>query len=688
MLISLTSIRSAPLIALFWFFLSGGLPAHAETSGALNLMPVPASVTETAGKLRLEKTFSVSLREKEGARLEASATRFLRRLDGRVGMFFSNPVPQQNNPRATLIIETERPGRLQLGEDESYSLTVQDHQIKLSAPTDLGAMHGLETLLQLLSADEQGYYFPAVRIHDQPRFPWRGLMLDVARHFLPMDVIKHNIDGMAAVKLNVLHLHLTDNQGFRIESKVFPKLQQTSGEYFTQTQIREIVAYAGERGIRVVPEFDLPAHATALLAAYPELGSKPGPYVLEPMFGIFDPVLDPTRDENYRFLETLFAELLPLFPDQYVHIGGDENARGTDWHESASIQAFMKGRDIRDNHALQAYFNQRLLKILSGMNRKMIGWEEILHPDLPKDAAVQIWIGKASLFRAAHAGYSALLSDGFYIDLMHPASEHYLVDPVFPEGKDLSKADLQRILGGEATMWTELTSAQNVDSRIWPRTAAIAERLWSKAEVRDVDDMYRRLDITSVRLEELGLTHLTSRQVIMRNLAGGTTNTHALEVLIDVIEPLKDYSRNTNDTRYSVTSPLTLIADAANADARGARLFRKGVERYLADHSRENLENLRASLDLWVGNDAEIQKLIRISPNLKEIAVLSANLKHVSQIALSVLDNRVTVDAEYFHQFEAGLKSMRLPGGQTTLQVIDPIEKLVRQRYQENGGAP
>ena len=442
------------------------------------------------------------------------------RLSGRTGITFTSP-PANDNGQATLLIDCAGPGRTipAVDEDETYQLDVSDRQARLTAPTVVGVLRGLETFLQLVSADAAGFYLPAVEIRDQPRFRWRGLLIDVARHYQPIEVLKRNLDAMAAVKLNVFHWHLTENQGFRIESRKFPKLHQmgSDGLYYTQEQAREIVAYAAERGIRVVPEFDMPGHSTAWLVGYPELASLPGPYEIERRAGIFDPTLDPTREEVYKFLDPFIGEMAALFPDAYLHIGGDEN-EGKQWDRNPQIQAFMKEKGLKDNHALQAYFNQRLLKILQKHKKKMIGWDEILQPDLPRDVVIQSWRGPAALAEAAKKGYDGILSNGYYIDLMYPASQHYLADPI-PANSTLTPEEAKHILGGEATMWGEYVSPETIDSRIWPRTAAIAERLWSRADVTDIDDMYRRLAAVSIQLEELGLTHERNRQVLLRRLS-------------------------------------------------------------------------------------------------------------------------------------------------------------------------
>ena len=301
----------------------------------------------------------------------------------------------------------------ELGEDESYRLDVTSSGARLNAPTTLGVMRGLQTFLQLEQTTSAGFAVPAVSIEDNPRFPWRGLMIDVGRHFIPLDVLKRNLDGMAAVKLNVFHWHLSENQGFRIESKKFPKLQGmgSDGLYYTQDEVRDLIAYARERGIRVVPEFDMPGHATAWFVGYPELASGAGPYQIERQWGVFDPAMDPTREETYKFLDTFIGEMAALFPDQFFHIGGDE-VNGKEWDANPKIQAFMRAHGLKDNNDLQAYFNQRVQKIVAKHGKTMLGWDEILRPDLPKSIVIQSWRGPDSLAEAAKQGYRGLLSSG------------------------------------------------------------------------------------------------------------------------------------------------------------------------------------------------------------------------------------------------------------------------------------
>jgi hexosaminidase len=672
----------------------------------LNLMPVPASLKRIDGAYRLTKEFTLNIKDGADRRLYDAANTFLRRLDGRTGLFFPQGVISKEIPQTVekpiLTISPQRTGKIALYEDESYNLTVTQNNITLDAVTDIGAMRGLETLLQLLDSDDNGYYFPCVEIKDQPRFPWRGLMIDASRHFMPMDVLKRNIDAMAAVKMNVLHFHLCDNQGWRIESKVYPKLQQlaSDGQYYTQIQIKEIIQYAADRGIRVMPEFDVPGHATALLVAYPELGSAPGPYVMERNAGIFDPVLDPTNEQTYVFLDKLFTEMAALFPDPYFHIGGDEN-NGVHWKSNPKIQAFMQKNNMKTTMDLQTYFNNRILKTLQRQNKKMMGWEEILTETISKDAIIHSWLGKESLFKAASRGYQTLLSNGYYIDLLLPASEHYKADPLPPVSEwtekekkyPLTPEQEKLILGGEATMWAELVTPMTVDSRIWPRTAAIAERLWSPGTVKDEDDMYRRLEVTSFRLEELGLTHIKNRDVFLRNIANGG-DIASLRILCNVIEPYKTYTRNNGGLMYKSYSPYTLMADAASADAKDARIFRGLVKRYTANPTKEDLEEIKKWLTIWRDNHTEFLKVMNGSPVLKQLEKLSSNLSDVSTLGLEAAD-KSSSDESWYNEKTAIVKAIRdssiaksrsdktFEDGRCEIMILDAIQSLVDNTNKE-----
>ena len=338
------------LILLFLFTLALSVQVLAQGNKLIKLMPVPAKFEVMDAKFRVDKNFGISVTGKPDMRIYPYASRALRRLSGRTGLFFRQDMitPACDEDTLQMNISIKKAGKVILGENESYSINISDNKVSLSAETEIGAMRGLETLLQLLSVDESGYYFPSIRIEDRPRFNWRGIMIDVARHFMPVDVIKRNIDAMAAVKMNVLHLHLSDNQGVRVESKLFPKLQQlaSDGDFYTQEQIKDIVAYADARGLRVIPEFDIPWHTTAWFAAYPELASAPGPIKIERRWGVFDPVFNPAIEATYSFFDKFFGEMAVLFPDEYFHIGGDEGTN-KEWNANKDIQDFMQAeKDI------------------------------------------------------------------------------------------------------------------------------------------------------------------------------------------------------------------------------------------------------------------------------------------------------------------------------------------------------
>src|SRR6266496_968730 len=487
------------------FQVTSQVSAEESTAASPSLMPWPASIqASSGGALLISPSFTVIAKNSPDPRLPSVAEIFLSDLRRHTGTLQLNFNVASGSESGQLEIQSGAASKKpqQLGEDESYSLTVTSSKAELKAPTTLGVMRGLQTFLQLVQVSPQGFAVPVITIEDKPRFAWRGLMIDSSRHFMPVEVIKRNLDAMAAVKLNVFHWHLSDNQGFRVESKRFPKLQElgSDGLYYTQDQIRDIVAYAHDRGIRVVPEFDMPGHCTAWFVGYPELASGPGPYSIGRQFGVFDPAMDPTRESTYKFLDKFIAEMTKLFPDQFFHIGGDE-VNGKQWDSNPKIQAFMHAHGLKNNADLQAYFNKRLQKIVARNGKVMEGWDEILRPELPKEIVIQSWRGQKSLADAAQQGYRGILSSGYYLDLINPTSAHYAVDPFTGPTGSLSDADKQKILGGEACMWSEYVSAENVDSRIWPRMAAIAERLWSPKEIMDVDSMYARMEAVSRMLE-------------------------------------------------------------------------------------------------------------------------------------------------------------------------------------------
>jgi hexosaminidase len=648
-----------------------------------NLMPVPASITFTNERLPIDESFKVAIRGHSDARLQAAVARFVKRLEGRTVLSLA-PGLAVDDQLTTLIVHCEGPGLGKdvpvLHENESYRIDVTSRQALLSAPTVVGAIRGLETVLQLVESDRRGYFLSGLKLSDQPRFAWRGLMIDVARHFEPIEVLKRNLDAMAAVKLNVFHWHLSEDQGFRVESKKFPKLHQlgSDGNYYTQEQIKDVIAYARDRGIRVVPEFDIPGHSTSWLVGYPELGSAPGPYTIERRPGIFEPALDPTREEVYKFLDGFLSEMAALFPDAYMHIGGDEN-EGKQWDRNPAIQAYMKAKGIKDNHALQAYFNTRLLKILQKNNKKMIGWDEILQPELPKDVAIHSWRGTAALAEAARKGYDGILSNGYYIDLIFPASQHYAADPL-PADSTLTPEEAKHVLGGEATMWAEWVTHETIDSRIWPRTAAIAERLWSPRHVTDASDMYRRLAVISLQLEELGLTHKRNQDMMLRRLVR-SDDVGPLRTLVSVIEPVKEYRRY-QQRPQTMLSPLTGVVDATLPDSEAGRRFAFMVDAFLADAPRYHLyrSELGQMLAEWQTAGAALEPLIDRSPALKEVKPLANSLSVLGETgleALTYLKLGVPSTPEWRKASELKMDEAAKPSGALEFVVIPSVRKLI-----------
>ncbi|CAM3957428.1 beta-N-acetylhexosaminidase [Flavobacterium sinopsychrotolerans] len=637
--------------------LFGSFISNAQiTTEQLNLMPWPQNIKLTAGTFALSKNFKVNITGNPNPRIFIGATNFVRRLDGRTGLFLEQSFLTKVNesPEAELQINCVSNGKIEINEDESYQLTITSNKIIINATNDLGALHGLETLLQLLQNNSTSYYFPVVEINDSPRFTWRGLMIDAARHFQPVDVIKRNLDAMASMKMNVFHWHLADDQGWRIQLKNHPKLTElaSDGNFYSQEEMKNIVKYADERGILVVPEIDVPGHASALLTAYPEIGSKVGEgkitYEVQRNSGVFNATLDPTNPKTYEILSSIFDEVCPLFPGSYFHIGGDEN-NGKEWNANPEIQQFKKDNNLANNHDLQTYFNMKLIPILKKHNKKLMGWEEIMTENMSKDAIIHAWRGTnegkeagGALIKAAKSGYNTVLSNGYYIDLMLGLESHYLNDPI-PKKIILSPEEKARVLGGEAAMWSELVTPLNIDSRIWPRTAAIAERLWSNAEVNDMNSLRKRLKMISFRLEELGITHIRNKEVILRNISNNQ-DTRALNDFSNLCEPLKNYKRNGGGKKYRMHSPLTLFADACNADASEAIDFNVAVNAYLADKSKDNKVVVTDFFKKWISMNSDLIALSANAPLVQPLLPLSKSLSDVSEQLLLLMDKKQKVN--------------------------------------------
>jgi hexosaminidase len=566
-----------------------------------------------------------------------------------------------------------------LGEDESYHLTVSPQSVSLTAPNPLGILHGLQTFLQLVKSSPQGFVVPAVVIDDQPRFPWRGLMLDAGRHFMPLDTVRQTLDGMEAVKLNVFHWHLSEDQGFRVESKTFPLLQEkgSDGLFYTQDEIRGILAYARDRGIRVVPEFDMPGHAGAWFVGYPNLASGTGPYHIERKWGIFDPAMDPTRESTYAFIDRFFAEMTALFPDAYFHIGGDE-CNGKEWDASPRIQQFKRDHNLKDNAALQAYFTSRVQKLVTKRKKISIGWDEVLQPDTPRDVMIQSWRGPDSLADAARRGYRGILSWGYYLDLNQPAAQHYSVDPM-AGAANMTSEQQSHILGGEAAEWTEYITPEIASFRIWPRAAVIAERLWSPRDTTDVASMYARLPIVAQDLGYTGIPFRAAKGQMLERLAGNE-NLAALKVLASVVEPPKEYAREELRS-YDLYTPLNRMVDAVPAESDTARIFSELATRIASGRGTPaDFKQAREWLTLWRDNDAILQSQLSQSELTAELAPLSRNLNQAAAIGLLALDaieKRQPVSVSTQQQWLSSLKALEAPQAILLDKIVPGVETLV-----------
>lgn len=715
-------MKTLPLVV---FLLCSGL----LNAQPLNLMPVPASVVFHNTTYRIRPDFSIGISGPESPRIYAETSRFKKRLAERTGLFFKTwqvSASDSNSQRVSLTIRFELAARVESGMDESYTLEINNKGLIIQSKTDIGILRGLETLFQLINQDSSGYFLPGISISDQPRFSWRGLLLSQPYHFMPMDVIKRILDGMAAVKMNVFHFYVSDDQGFTIESRKYPRLHQlaSGGQFFTQEQVKEIIQYADQRGIRVVPEVDLPGHCTAILVAYPHLAAIKRNYVLQDHWGVFDPSVDPTREEVYGFLDTLLSEVANLFPDRYFHIGGDENT-GKDWSNNDSIQRFMKANGFRTTLELQNHFNRRIQQILKKSGKSVIGWDEVLMKelpantakqyfeegsydkliltDVPKDMIIQSWRGMEALLAAAKNGYQCILSKGYYIDLVQSTEYHYLNDPVpfrntriVPDSeanldrfesqiiqkiqkgeKLLSEEEEKLIIGGEATMWTEHVTEETVESRIWPRTAAIAERLWSPANIRDVKDMYRRLDHISLVLESLGSGHQKNREMMMRRLAQRSEIDELMKV-VNLLEPVKGYQRNqlNNFTKYS---PYTGIVDIAIPDPAAIRIFQDKIERYQKNPSVAHRKELENEFTNWVRWSSVIEKMARYTPSLNVIKHHSLSLAGLAGIGLDIIKPGFKATSEWKTKAMAYVKKSKVPYGYCELGVARIMDSLINK---------
>jgi hexosaminidase len=458
-------------------------------------------------------------------------------------------------------------------DDASYTLVVNPDHVSLSAPQPRGVFYATQTLQQTLTnvpaesssaaAGPHAWRLPCVEIHDRPRYRWRGMLLDCGRHFMDVALVKRYVDLLALHKMNVLHWHLTEDQGWRIEIKRYPALTgvgawrgtgvERYGGFYTQEDIRDIVAYAARRFVTVVPEIELPGHCGAALAAMPELSCTGGPFEVSRRWGVHQDLFCAGNDATFEFLENVLDEVLALFPSRYVHIGGDECPKQC-WAACPKCQARMRAAGLADEDALQSYFIKRIEAYLSSRGRRLVGWDEILEGGLAPNATVQSWRGMQGAIAAATAGHDVISSptSHCYLDYAQarlpgeptwmgylPLAQCYAFEPTPTE---LTPAQAHHVLGLEANMWTEHAPPSRVDWQVFPRLCALAEVAWSPPDARDYADFTRRMRVHYRRLDALGVTYFIPPPTIAPE-----TTTFDESIVVELINPL-----GIGDIRYTL----------------------------------------------------------------------------------------------------------------------------------------
>ena len=615
----------------------------------MRLMPLPKLLRTGNGRQRLNDggwAFSGASTPRLAAAAKRLATR-LRRQAGAAGCGL--PV------RISCAASAAFPA---LDDDESYRLRIGAGGVNIEAAEEWGALRAFATLQQLLAADADGPYLPEVEIEDVPRFPWRGLMVDAARHFITPPTLRRTLDAMAFYKLNVLHLHLSDDQAFRFHGAACPELAHPSQRY-DAAELRALARYAAARGIRLVPELDVPGHVASWLAQHPGWGIGAVPEGPSRRFGVHACCLNPDAEDAMRAVAALFEELAHTFPDAFAHFGGDE----------------VQLPDGEDAVALQARFNQRLVATLRALGKRPMAWDEAVHPSLPRDVVIQAWRGPLALKRALDAGFDAVCSGPWYLDLFFPADLHYAFDPASGQGPDIAEdprldhvsEGLRRleagwrsasasaatavparagatgrrgqVLGGEACMWTELVTDELFDMRVWSRLPAIAERFWSSppgaapSELAGATAMYERMAATQEQLARAGTLnlHATLRRGL-RKLGLTAKDVRELTPLIEMLEPVKWYARllggealasraagrreDAARRPYDADTPLNRVVDVIPPESLAARRF----------EAQQDAAKLRETAAGWLRQREWFERRRHALPCIVELDAPSAML--------------------------------------------------------------
>ncbi|SMO87342.1 beta-N-acetylhexosaminidase [Fodinibius sediminis] len=535
-------------LTLFLVGLLSAMAAHAQADRDISIIPEPVSMDVQDGAFEINRNTVISA-DLSRAEIKNIAEQLKKAIDSATGYDLAVIDDDYQQPASNVIsfvIDEEGP----VSQEEGYHLTVSEEETAVEASTSTGLFYGMQSLLQLLPAQiyqtdytlvpqDTRWTIPAVEIEDYPRFAYRGMHLDVGRHFFPVEFIKRYIDLIAMHKMNRFHWHLTEDQGWRIEIKQYPRLTEVGawrdstlvghygserydgeryGGYYTQEEVREIVAYAQEKHITVIPEIELPGHASAAVTAYPELGCVEGKdYQVKTTWGIFEDIYCPS-EETFTFLENVLTEVMELFPSEYIHIGGDE-APKAQWEESKLAQEVIEREGLEDEHELQSYFITRIEKFLNKHGRQIIGWDEILEGGLAPNATVMSWRGIEGGIEAAKQHHDVIMTPTTYLYLDYyqanpeteplaiggflPLQETYSYEPI-PE--ELNEEEAQYILGAQANVWTEyMPSSEKVEYMAYPRASALGEITWSPKEKRDWDHFWERLQTQFKRFEILGV---------------------------------------------------------------------------------------------------------------------------------------------------------------------------------------
>lgn len=648
------------VVALVAAFALATSPALAEPV----LMPVPKAVATQPGGLPLANGFTATV----SGCPQPFIGRALARFQADIARLRGPGDPRAAGPGLSIRCRSPEQAPAAPAAQEAYRLKVDAAGVDIDADGPLGALRALATLRQLVGAGADPAVVPFVRIDDAPRFPWRGVMIDTARHFMALPTLERQVDAMERVKLNVLHLHLSDNEGFRVESRLYPKLQAAQhGEFYTQAEIRSLVAYAAARGVRIVPEFDMPAHTGAIVAAYPEFAARTDPTA---PFAAFDHALNPASEATYGFLEKLLGEMAALFPDRDFHVGGDEVSDAA-WAHEPQVAAFMAAHGLKSRVEMEAYFHTRVRAILRRHGKTAVGWDEIAATPIPHDVIVQAWRNSNAVGVAVAGGHPTIVSAGYYLDQLMPADSHYAVDPFDLQADGLSAeevAQLQKasplaggaakplelrpmppltpdqeklVLGGEMALWSELVSDEMLDARLWPRAAALAERFWSPREVRDPQSLRRRLPVVEAELEIQGLEAQAGRARMAARLAPGAPDVVA--TFLQAVAPSR-YATHNHTLRALLAGQrnpppqrLTALADAAPVDGVAALRFDADARRLVAG-DRSAASALRAQLQIWADNAPRFAAVAKGRPDLEAGLPANADAANLAALGLEALD--------------------------------------------------